>query len=313
MDAPIPPLNALRAFEAAARHMSFLKASEELSVTPTAVSHQIKHLEAHLGATLFRREPRPLTLTADGAAWAAELRDVFSRLADANRRLRSQRAPERPVVSVSVLPSLGARWLAPRLGRFLAKHGDLDLRISPTAHLVDFALESVDLAIRYGKGRYPGLVVEKLADDEFVVVCAPRLRTKVRAASDLARHALLCDDEPDVWPAWLAARGEPAARRTRTVMLTDSSMVVTAAVEGQGIAMARRSLAIDDLIAGRLTQLFPEARTPTGRAYYMVAPREALLRPEVRAFRDWVREERASLVDRPDDAERSGARNGPRR
>jgi len=292
---PLPPLNALRVFEAAARHMSFSKASEELSVTPTAVSHQIRHLEAHLGTALFRREPRRLTLTADGAAWASELRDVFGRLADANRRLRFRKTSERPVVSVSVLPSLGARWLAPRLGGFLARHGDVDVRISPTEHLVDFGSEPVDLAIRYGKGRYPGLVVEKLADDEFIVVASPRVGAKVRAAADLVRHVLLCDDEPDVWATWLQGRGVPAAR-ARTVVLTDSAMVVTAAVEGQGVAMARRSLAIDDLAAGRLARMFPRVSVPTGRAYYVVAPRENLQRPGVAAFRDWLREERASLV-----------------
>src|ERR1700722_11942753 len=255
---PIPPLNALRAFEAAARHMSFSKASDELCVTPTAVSHQIKHLEAYLGARLFRREPRSLALTFDRTAWALEMREVFSRLADANARLRSCKAAGRPVVSVSVIPSLCASWLAPRLGRFLARHGNVDVRISPTAHLVDFAVEPFDLALRYGKGRYPGLVVEKLADDEFIVVCAPRLRAKVRSARDLARHVLLCDDKPDVWPAWLAARGERGAVGARTVMLTDSAMVVTAAVEGQGVALVRRSLAVDDLAAGTLTRLFPK-------------------------------------------------------
>ena len=296
MVAPLPPLNALRAFEAAARHMSFSKASEELGVTPTAVSHQIKHLEAHLGTALFRREPRRLTLTADGAAWASELSEVFRRLADANRLLRRTRAPERPRVSVSVLPSLGARWLAPRLGRFLSQHRDVDVLISPTSHLVDFAVEPVDLAIRYGKGRYPGLVVEKLADDDFVVVCAPRLGAKVRRVPDLAGQVLLCDDEPDVWVTWFAARGERGASGAGTVTLTDSAMVVTAAVEGQGVAMARRSLAVEDLAAGRLTLLFPRTRTPTGRAYYMVAPRENLERPAVAAFRDWLREERESLV-----------------
>jgi LysR family glycine cleavage system transcriptional activator len=278
--------------------MSFSKASEELAVTPTAVSHQVRHLEAYLGTTLFRREPRRLTLTADGVAWALELREVFSRLADANVRLRATKKPERPLVSVSVLPSLGARWLAPRLGRFLARHGDVDVRISPTSHLVDFAVESVDLAVRYGKGRYPGLVVEKLADDEFIVVCAPHLGggAKVRAPSDLARHVLLCDDEPDVWATWLRERGARGTSGARTVMLTDSAMVVTAAVEGQGIAMVRHSLAVDDLAAGRLTLLFPKVRTATGRAYYIVAPKETLLRPEVTAFRDWLREERASLL-----------------
>jgi LysR family glycine cleavage system transcriptional activator len=295
---PLPPLTALRVFEVAARRMSFTRAAEELHVTQTAVSHQIKELEAHLGVTLFRREPRRLTLTPQGEAWARELRDVFARLHDANRRLRLPPRAERPVVSVSVIPSFAARWLVPRLGSFLAGHPGVDVRISPAEHLVDFASEPVDLGVRYGAGKYPGLVVQKLADDALVVVCSPALRARRRLAvpDDVGRHVLLHDDEADAWARWLAAHGVKGVDARRGTVLTDSSMLVAAAVDGQGVALARRSLAFDDLAAGRLVLPFPKARAmPTGRAYYVVAPRENLARAPVRAFRDWLRDEGAVL------------------
>ncbi|MBV9949290.1 MAG: LysR family transcriptional regulator, partial [Myxococcales bacterium] len=202
---PLPPLNALRAFEAAARHLSFTRAAEELCVTQTAISHQIKLLESHLGARLFLRHPRRIALTAEGLAWARELGEVFSRLEAANRRLRATAGADRPLVSVSAIPSFAARWLIPRLGRFLTEHPGLDLRVSPSEHLVDFAGERVDVGIRYGAGRYPGLVVDKLADDAFVVVCSPALlaRRALHRPEALARHLLLRDDSRDAWPRWL--------------------------------------------------------------------------------------------------------------
>jgi LysR family glycine cleavage system transcriptional activator len=180
----------------------------------------------------------------------------------------------------------------------LEKNPDVDVRISPSETLVDFAISAVHLGIRYGKGRYPGLVSEKLADDVFVVVCAPALRAKARLhrPSDLRRAALLRDDEEEAWDAWLVAnkaRGVSAARGT---VLTDSSMLVAAAVEGSGVALARWSLAYDDLCAGRLVLPFPRAAPmPTGRAYYVVAPREHLAKPDVARFVAWVRAESAAL------------------
>jgi LysR family transcriptional regulator, glycine cleavage system transcriptional activator len=295
---PLPPLNALRAFESAARHLSFTRAGAELFVTQTAVSHQIKQLEAHLGRALFRRGPRALALTADGEAWASELREVFGRLEDANRRLRSRPQAERPVVAVSVVPSFGAGWLVPRLGRFLARHPGIDVRISASGHLVDFAVEPIDLGIRFGRGRYPGLVTERLGGDALVVVCAPKLRAKKRLASpaDLRRHVLLHDDDPDAWRRWLAAHGPSGVDPSRGTVLTDSRMLVAAAVEGQGVALARRALAMDDLAAGRLVLPFPHVRPlPVKNAYYVVAPRRALARPEVRAFVEWLKGESQEL------------------
>ena len=294
---PLPPLTALRAFEAAARHLSFTRAAAELCVTQTAVSHQVKLLEGHLGTVLFRRLPRRIALTRDGAAWARELEPVFARLHDANRRLRVRLPPDRPVVSVSVIPSFAARWLVPRLGRFLEQYPGLDVRISPTEHLVDFAVEAVDVGIRYGGGRYPGLVVEKLADDVLVVVCSPALARRLGTAADLRKHVLLHDDARESWPRWLDARGVSGVDAARGTVLTDSSMLVEAAVRGQGVALARWSLAVDDLEAGRLVLPFPRVRPmATGLSYYAVTTRERHSLAPVASFLAWVRGEAASLA-----------------
>jgi LysR family glycine cleavage system transcriptional activator len=297
-DPPLPSLNALRVFEAAARHLSFTLAAKELAVTQTAVSHQVKILESELGVALFRRSPRRITLTSAGNAWMAELSELFTRLRAVNRRLRKPLRSERPVVAVSLLPSFGTRWLVPRLGKFLSAHPELDVRISASEHLVDFALEPFDLGVRYGRGRYPGLACEKLFDDAFVVVCSPTVlaRRKLRHASDLAGETLLEDDHPDAWALWMAHQGVSSRHGVRLTELDDSSMLVEAAVRGNGFALARWSLAIDELALGRLVLPFPRLPPmPTGLSYWLVAPRESFRRPEVVAFREWLREEAKAL------------------
>src|SRR5688500_14110430 len=165
----LPSLHGLQVFEAAARHLSFTEAARELGVSQTAVSHQIKALEGELATSLFRRTKRQVELTEEGRAWALELGHVFSRLHATNRRLRQQPRARRRIVTLSVVPSFGSRWLVPRLGKFLDRHVDTEVRISASERLVDLAAEGIDLGIRYGFGRYPGLVTEKLADDAWVV------------------------------------------------------------------------------------------------------------------------------------------------
>lgn len=294
----LPSLNALLAFEVAARHGSFTRAAAELGVTQTAISHQVRALEQQLGTALFRRSPQRLTLTPDGEAWAAELSVVFARLRDAHLRLRGPRVSGRDVVSVSIIPSFGARWLVPRLGRFLQAQRDVEVRISASERLVDFGLEAVDLGIRYGAGRYPGLVTTKLADDALVVVAAPALAAQ-RAhwqPADLAHETLLHDDYPEAWLRWFRARGRTLPASARQTQLTDSAMLVEATVRGQGVGLARWSLAVDELMLGRLVLLFPRvAPLATGLAYYVVTPREYLKRRAVVAFRDWLLGEAASL------------------
>ncbi len=295
---PLPSLHGLRVFEATARHMSFTEAARELCISQTAVSHQIKALETELGAALFFRSPRRIELTDAGKAWALALGEVFSRLHAINRRLRQAARPVRPEVAVSIVPSFGARWLVPRLGRFLGQQPEVEVRISPSERLVDFAREGIDLGIRYGSGRYPGLVTEKLADDRWLVVCAPALLAAQPLCSiaDLERHVLLQDDAPDAWSSWLVANGASTRLRARRNELSDSSMLVEAVLRGQGVGLARWSLCADELAAGRLSLPFPQAATVlTGLAYYVVAPRASLRRPAVAAFQRWVLEEAEAL------------------
>jgi LysR family glycine cleavage system transcriptional activator len=295
---PLPSLNAMLAFEAAARQLSFTRAAAELGVTQTAVSHQVRALEHELGTALFHRSPQRISLTAEGQAWAAELGVVFGRLRDANERLRTPRGSTRPVVSVSVIPSFGSRWLVPRLGRFLLSHADVDVRISATERLVDFASEPVDIGIRYGVGGYSGLVTTRLASDALVVVAAPSLASKRKPwhPRDLASETLIHDDYPDAWATWFRARRRTVPVKARLSQLTDSAMVVEAAVRTQGVALARWSLASDELELGRLQLLFPKvAPLPTGLSYYLVSPRENLRRKVVATFRDWVVAEAKSL------------------
>ncbi len=294
---PLPSLNALYAFDAAARHLSFTQAARELGVTQTAVSHQVRTLEHELGCALFRRGPQRVALTPEGQAWAVELAAVFGRLREVNQRLRQTSASARPAVSVSIIPSFGSRWLVPRLGAFLRAHPELDVRISATEHLVDFANEPVDLGIRYGQGGYPGLVAEKLAEDALVVVAAPSLVPGRLPLRELRRQVLLHDDFQDGWARWFAARGHALPDTVARTELTDSSMLVEAALRGQGVALARWSLVVDELAAHRLRLPFPDAvPIRTGLAYFLVGTRAGLRRPPVAAFRDWVRAEARGLA-----------------
>ena len=236
---PLPSLHALHVFEVAARLGSFTKAGAELRVTQTAVSHQIKQLEGELDVLLFRRTGRGLELTREGQAWLTELSAIFSRLREANHKLRRRSKGERPVVSLTTLPSFGARWLVPRLGGFIAKHPDLDLRISASEAVVDFTREPIDVGIRFGPGPYPGLFAEKLLDDHFVIVAAPAKAARLKKPADLLRQTLLFDDHEDAWPRCFAALGLRAVTPTRYHQHTDSSFLVEAAMRGQGVAMAR--------------------------------------------------------------------------
>jgi len=296
---PLPSLHSLQVFDAAAQRLSFTQAARDLHVTQTAVSHQIRSLEAELGTALFRRMPRRLALTDAGQAWAGELRQIFMRLEQANQRLRLRARSLRPVVALSTLPSFGTRWLVPRLGRFLAAHPEVEVRVSATESLVDFELEPIDLGIRFGHGRYPNLFKEKLADDAWLAVCSPAFasRHKLKHAADLERLSLLQDSHLDAWPRWFATQKKRPPERPRYTRLTDSSMVVEAAIQGQGVALARRSLCLDELALGRLVLPFPRvAPVATGLAYYLVGPRENFKRPEIAAFRSWIRQEAKSLL-----------------
>ena len=249
----LPPLNALRAFEAAARHLSFTKAAEELSVTQAAVSHQIKALEEMLGVRLFRRFNRRLELTQAGRGYLPPLSDAFDMMAVATRRLRP--AEKSGQLKVNTLQSFAIKWLIPRLARFREIHPDIDPMISTSQRLVDLEAEEIEVAIRNGRGDYPGLHVVPLMNDLAFPVCSPRLlegSEPLREASDLCHHILLHDfsvsrdgDAPD-WRAWLKRARVNSIDAEKGPAYNDTAMALQAAIAGQGIALGRRSLVIDD-------------------------------------------------------------------
>jgi len=301
--ARLPPLNALRAFEATARHMSVSRAAAELHVTPAAVSHQIRGLEEHLGVPLFRRLNRGLALTEDGALLAPGLRDGFDRLAAAMQLLNERRSGGALVVSVA--PSFAAKWLVPRLERFTRAHPDIDVRISATMELADLRRDAVDAAIRFGWGSYPGLEVHKLTADTSTPMCSPALLTgdhPLREPGDLRHHVLIHDDSmafdptaPD-WRMWLKAAGVDGIDVARGQHYSSGDHAIQAAVTGAGVVLGRQSLAGDDLAAGRLVMPF-ELCLPVKPAYYLLLP-PAMQRPDrVAAFRDWVLAEMAAGRD----------------
>lgn len=284
----LPPLNALRAFEASARHLSFTRAAGELNVTQAAVSHQIKALEARLGTALFKRMNRALLLTDAGQAYVPAVREAFESIARATDQL--MRRDRLGALTVSVLPSFAAKWLVPRLGRFRDAHPEIDVRISTDHHMVDFARQDVDMSIRYGNGDYPGLHCVRIMTEDVFPVCSPALLQGLHPLlkpADLKHHTLLHDDFRLDWRIWLLSAGVKGVDPDRGPAFTDSSMVVQAAVEGQGVALARSVLAASDLAAGRLVRPF-DVSMPARWAYYAVCPLATRDNPKIKAFREWI-------------------------
>lgn len=295
----LPPLNALRAFEAAARHMSVSLAANELRVTPAAISHQIRILEDQLGLPLFVRNGRGLALTDAGTAGLRDLREGFARLGAAMDAIDS--LGEAGVLSVSVAPSFAAKWLLPRLDGFHAAHPEIDVHVSASMELANFVKDGVDLAIRYGAGRYSDVAVERLLAESVVPVCSPELLRRhgpFEGPADLVEATLLHDDSPDNdpscpnWDMWLTAAGAGHIDTARGPRFNQSGLVVEAAVLGRGIALAKTALAARDLRQGRLVIPFPSAMK-VDFAYYLVAPRPKLNLPKVSFFIDWLRKEAA--------------------
>ena len=295
----LPPLNALRAFEAAARHLNFSRAADELSVTPGAVSQQIQNLEDYIGAALFKRTPKGLLLTDAAQIALPALREAFDRLAEAASMLTA--AVDGRRLTVSVAPSFAAKWLVPRLGRFEEAHPQVDVWVSAGMELVDFASGEVDVAIRYGAGRYPGLEVHRLMQETVLAVVSPDLTATnpLTSYADLANHVLLHDGSPDAddscpdWTMWLAARGVNGVDGQRGPRFNQSSLVIEAAVGGRGVALAKRTLAQADIDAGRLVAPFNIA-TAVDFAYHVVYPKAKGRLPQVRAFVAWLLAEAAA-------------------
>ncbi len=291
MNRRLPPLNTLRSFEAAARQLSFSKAADELHVTHGAVSRAIRHLEDHLGVQLFQRLTRAVRLTPMGSSYAAAVRDTLDRLAAATSALADEES--HGVLSISTLDSFAAKWLVPRLFRFRRAHGDIDVRLATSEKLADFVNDGIDLAIRYGRGRYPGLTAELLMKEELFPVCSPELLNGPQPLSEpahLKHHTLIHDDFQVDWAMWIRTAGVDGVDPHRGPRFQSSEHAVQAAVQGDGVALGRSALVADDLRAGRLVRPFTMS-LPADLAYYLVYPPKALERSKVRVFRDWLCEE----------------------
>ena len=291
------PLNALRAFEAAARHLSFVKAADELHVTPAAISHQVKGLEEFLGLQLFRRLPRGLLLTDAGQLFLPELREGFTRLDSAVERV-CEIDMHGPLM-ISVAPAFAAKWLVPRLESFGAANPDIDVRISASLAVIDFQRDSFDAAIRLGRGRYPGLTSTRLFDESVTPMCSPRLLEgdhPLQLPDDLRHHVLLHDDSLDFdatapkWVTWLEAAGVNRTNADRGPHFSHPDHSLQAAIDGAGVVLGWRCLAAADLAVGRLIAPFDLA-LPMGLGFYFVCPEAYAGRPKIAVLREWLLEE----------------------
>lgn len=302
----LPPLNALRAFEAAARLLSFKKAAHELHVTPGAVSHQIKLLEEHLGMALFRRLTRALELTAEAQAMLPKVREGLESLAAAVERVRARQAAQ--ALTVMAPPNFAARWLVPRLGRFTKAHPSLELHVAsrpgmidgrengPVVPIVDAPGDAPIAMIRFGGGRYPGGHVDELFSALYVPVCSPRLlrgEHPLKKPDDLRYHTLLHDDtvveegvRPD-WSDWLEAVGVQGIDAGRGPHFSDASLALEAAIEGMGVTLAMKPLVRSEIEAHRLVVPFDIA-APAAFSYYLVTPEAGARSESLAAFRDWL-------------------------
>lgn len=301
----LPPLNALRTFEAAARHLSFTAAAEELCVTAAAVSHQIRSLEDHLGTALFHRSSRALVLTEAGMLLLPEVREAFARLNNATRGVR-RHAFAGPL-TVAVPPSFAAKWLVPRLARFRVRFPDVEVRITSASELVDFGREDVDLAIRYGTGLYPGLHTELLTATEFFPVCNPQVARgppPLTVPDDLRRVVLLHDEVPTTlptvpsWEMWLKVAGVTDVDASQGPRFNTSFLTLEMALSGVGVALAQSTLVSADLAEGRLIRPFAVS-LPVELSFFIVGPHSTFEKPKVKVFRDWLHEEMGNAASTP--------------
>ena len=294
-------LNALRAFEASARHQSFSTAATELHVTPAAVGQLVRSLEETLGTPLFHRGASGRTrLVATQTAERAlpDIRAGFDRLALGWERL--QEGAANGVLTVTVSPAFAAKWLLPRIDRFQALWPDTDILLDTNHKPVDFVAQHVDIGVRYGAGHWPGLTADKLMDEEIYPVCAPELSNhheRLHHPADLAHETLIHDLSMDGhagfpnWDVWLRKAGVSDVATARGLRINNSAAVLQAAAEGHGIALARSVMARDDLAAGRLVRLFPDITFASSLAYYVVYRPECASLPRLAAFRDWLIQE----------------------
>ncbi|MGY2326234.1 transcriptional regulator GcvA [Pseudomonas sp. SDT2931_S440] len=301
-------LNALRAFEASARHQSFSSAAVELNVTPAAVGQLVRTLEDWLGSPLFVRgsSGRARLVPTEAAERALpDIRAGFDRLALGMERLSEGSISG--VLTVAVSPAFAAKWLLPRIDRFQAVCPETDVRLDTNLKPVDFVAQRIDIGVRYGTGRWPGLTAEKLMDEEVYPVCSPQLlreHSRLQKTSDLAQETLIHDLSMDShtgfpsWETWMQKAGSKDSLSLRGMQINNSAAVLQAAVEGHGVALARSVMAHDDLASGRLVRLFPEISVPSELAYYVIYRPECASLPKLTTFRDWLLAEALQTVKR---------------
>jgi LysR family glycine cleavage system transcriptional activator len=294
MVARLPSLNGLKAFECAARHMSFTKAAEELNVTQTAISHQIRRLEEELGVSLFLRLKDGLALTEDGQAYWPSIRSAFQELRYSTQALLESR--HNSVLTINTLVSVASKWLLPRLPSFQQAFPAIDVRISASTELVDFRRGGIDAAIRYGRGDWKGLRADFLMSDEIFPVCSPALAKTLRTPTDLANQTLLqvSGVTASDWSTWLRAAGQSAQLADGPRLTFDLAMMaVQAAVDGQGVCIGRSTYVDDDLRAGRLVVPF-DLRLKDELGFYLVTPHETAQSIKIKAFRAWLQAQPSS-------------------
>jgi LysR family transcriptional regulator, glycine cleavage system transcriptional activator len=296
----LPPLGSLRAFEAAARHLSFTRAADELFVTQAAISHQIKSLEEFLGVTLFVRRNRSLLLTDEGQNYWPKIRDIFETLSSATQQIKAQRASGS--LTVSVVPTFATVWLVPRLSDFSEIYPDIDVRLKASDDNVNFVREDVDVAIYYDTGDYPGMHSTTLLNERLTPLCSPKLLEGIKPLKspfDLIKHTLLHDGNTSEWRRWLKFAGVKGVNLNSGPIFSHTSMVHQAAIYGQGIAMGHTVLSQAEVLAGRLVQPF-ELMMDSDFSYDIVCPKESANRPKIKAFTDWllntVKKERGDLL-----------------
>jgi len=288
----LPNFSALRAFEAAARHENFSRAAEELHLTHGAISHQVRGLEEELGRPLFVRHGRQVKITNDGLKFAQFLGKAFADIATATDAMRAASISQR--LTITSIPSFAARWLAPRLGRFIELYPDIEVVLQSSGALQDLAREGVDVGIRFGRGHYPGMVVLRLMGDVYYPVVSPHYRGGQLPAvpADLARHTLLRSVEH--WTPWFNAAGLDMPEPAGGLLFEDLSMLIRSAADGNGVALVRHVVAMQEIASGQLLRLFDIA-SPSTDEYYFVTPPNAASKPQVQAFRDWLLEEIAAF------------------
>jgi LysR family glycine cleavage system transcriptional activator len=286
----------LRAFEAAARHGHFHRAAEELCVTPGAISQQVKQLEDWMGVGLFERVGRGVRLNESGRELANDLSDSLDRIELSVQRIQ-RRIREGSGLTVSTIPSFSVRWLIPRLGSLQSRLAGVDVRVLASSHPVDFGREAVDMAIRHGRGHYPGLQSRLLYRDVYIPVCSPKLLESgpgLARLEDLAHYTLLqevMEVMPEIdWPTWLAAAGVRIDNARKGPCLNYTHLTVQAALDGQGVALTPSAFVLDDLEEGRLIRPFPQLM-PDIYSYYLVCPKERAAEPAIAAFWNWALDE----------------------